>query len=309
MTEHTTESHPQQCPNCKASLHGQFCFACGQNQNSIDRHFYSLVSEALEDIIQPNSRTFRTILAVCFKPGFLTREYFSGRRARYIQPVRLYFITSILFFFVISLLSGPVNPTIDIDSDNIKIQSGESVKLDKIDKADKVDKVDKIDKIDLGFLSPEQSAALKVKLKEQIEKAIRLAKEDPERIKDMVVEAAPPLVFGLLPIFAALLKLFYIGKGRFYTEHLVLALHNHSFIFIAFLLDGLLEQLPASIWRTGLQAPIGIWLACYLFLSLKVTYREGWFVTLAKFLALGIIYVILFLVTALAALLIGVMTL
>ena len=248
-------------------------------------------------------------MAVCFKPGFLTREYFSGRRARYIQPVRLYFITSILFFFVISLLSGPVNPTIDIDSDNIKIQSGESVKLDKIDKADKVDKVDKIDKIDLGFLSPEQSAALKVKLKEQIEKAIRLAKEDPERIKDMVVEAAPPLVFGLLPIFAALLKLFYIGKGRFYTEHLVLALHNHSFIFIAFLLDGLLEQLPASIWRTGLQAPIGIWLACYLFLSLKVTYREGWFVTLAKFLALGIIYVILFLVTALAALLIGVMTL
>ncbi|MFT7090539.1 MAG: hypothetical protein ACJAYW_000499, partial [Candidatus Azotimanducaceae bacterium] len=140
-------------------------------------------------------------------------------------------------------------------------------------------------------------------------KARQLANEDPEQIKEMVVDAAPPLIFGLLPIFAALLKLFYIGKGRFYTEHLVLALHNHSFLFIAFLLDGLLEQLPARAWSEALQIPIGIWLPCYLFLSLKVTYREGWFLTLVKFLVLGFIYGILFLITALTALLIGVMTL
>jgi len=300
MSEQMTESHaqpqPQQCPNCKASLHGQFCFACGQNQKSVDRPFYSLASEALEDIFQPNSRTFRTLLAVCFKPGFLTREYFSGRRARYIQPVRLYFITSILFFFVISLLSGSVSSTVHIEGDSTAIETGETTKIDELD-------------LDIAFLSPEQTAALKGKLKEQIEKAVQLSKENPERIKDMVVDAAPPLIFGLLPVFAALLKLFYIGKGRFYTEHLVLALHNHSFLFIAFLLDGLLEQLPAGIWRDGLQIPIGIWLPCYLFMSLKVTYREGWFLTLTKFIVLGLIYAMLFLVTGLAALLIGVMTL
>jgi hypothetical protein len=294
MSEHPIEPVTQQCPNCKASLHGQFCFACGQDQKSIDRHFSSLVSEALEDIFQPNSRTFRTLLAVCFKPGFLTRDYFSGRRARYIQPVRLYFITSILFFFVISMMSGSVTSTIDTDGDVIRIEANES---------------SKVDKIDLEFLSPEQSAALKAKLTVQIEKARQLANEDPEQIKEMVVDAAPPLIFGLLPIFAALLKLFYIGKGRFYTEHLVLALHNHSFLFIAFLLDGLLEQLPARAWSEALQIPIGIWLPCYLFLSLKVTYREGWFLTLVKFLVLGFIYGILFLITALTALLIGVMTL
>jgi hypothetical protein len=290
MSEQTNE----QCPNCKAKLQGQFCFACGQNQKSIDRHFYALVSEALEDIFQPNSRAFRTLFAVCFKPGFLTREYFSGRRARYIQPVRLYFITSLTFFFVISLMAIVGTPIIDAEGDLITIES---------------DDHNKVEKIDLGFLSPEQSAAFNEKFNEQIAKAVQLASEDPDRIKDMMVDAAPPVIFGLLPIFAALLKLFYLGKGRFYTEHLVLALHNHSFLFIAFLLDSLLEQLPQSIWREGLQTPITIWLPCYLLLSLKVTYQQGWFLTVIKFFLLGFMYGLLFLFTALAALLVGVMTL
>lgn len=294
MSEHPIEPLTQQCPNCKASLHGQFCFACGQDQKSIDRHFSSLVSEALEDIFQPNSRTFRTLLAVCFKPGFLTREYFSGRRARYIQPVRLYFITSITFFFIISLMSGSVTSTIDTDGDIINIEAEET---------------GKVDEIDLGFLTPEESAVFRVKINEQVEKARQLVNNDPERIKDMVVDAAPPLIFALLPIFAALLKLFYWGKGRFYTQHLVLALHNHSFLFIAFLLDGLLEQLPESNWTEALQTPIAIWLPCYLLMSLKVTYREGWFLTVVKFLLLGFIYAMLVLFTTLAALLVGVMTL
>lgn len=294
MSEHPTESVTHQCPNCKAILHGQFCFACGQNQKSVDGPFYSLASEALEDIFQPNSRTFRTLLAVCFKPGFLTREYFSGRRARYIQPVRLYFITSITFFFIISLMSGSVTSTIDADGDIINIEADETAKVDEID---------------LEFLSPEVPAAFRVKISEQVEKARRLANEDPDKIKDMVVDAAPPLIFALLPIFAALLKLFYWGKDRFYTQHLVLALHNHSFLFIAFLLDGLLEQLPESNWSEVLQTPIAIWLPCYLLMSLKVTYREGWFLTVVKFLLLGFIYAMLFLFTTVAALLVGVMTL
>tara|TARA_R110002073_G_scaffold5617_10_gene34463 strand:+ start:1047 stop:2042 length:996 start_codon:yes stop_codon:yes gene_type:complete len=324
----------QQCPNCQAALHGQFCFACGQNQKAINRHFLTLVNEALEDVFTPNSRSARTLIALCFKPGFLTREYFSGRRARYIQPVRLYFITSIIFFFAASFSVGNIVTSIDISGDKIvpiadnngAAESSENnsvpnpskeISLDDVDlgffseeKApDPAQKQIYIEDMKWGSLSEEESDALNARLNTQIEKAVELAKDDPGRAKQWVIDAAPPVIFCLLPIFAALLKLSYIGKGRFYTEHLVLALHNHSFIFLALLASNLIELLPATDLREWLAAPLNIWLPTYLLLSLKVTYQQGWLLTTIKFTFLGITYSILFLCVGLMTLLFGVMTL
>lgn len=281
------------CPNCKAELHGQFCFACGQNQKSIDQHFFTLVGETLEDVLTPNSRSARTLLAVCFRPGFLTREYFSGRKARFIQPVRLYFITSIAFFFIVSMFGG-VEATLEEDGKPIKIApSGDQ----------------HIDQIGLDFLTPEQSLELQAKANQQIDKAMKLITEDPNRARDMVVDVAPPVIFCLLPIFAALLKLFYFRSGRYYTEHLVLALHNHSFIFIALLASSLIEALPVTLFSDVLEAFVLMWLPIYLLLSLKVTYQQGWFLTTGKFFLLGISYAALFLGAAIATLIIGVLIL
>tara|TARA_R110002072_G_scaffold36524_3_gene107531 strand:+ start:16238 stop:17296 length:1059 start_codon:yes stop_codon:yes gene_type:complete len=345
----------QQCPNCQAALHGQFCFACGQNQKAINRHFLTLVNEALEDVFTPNSRSARTLIALCFKPGFLTREYFSGRRARYIQPVRLYFITSIIFFFVASFSVGDIVTTIDISGDEVvptadnqgaSESSGNNsvpiankdINLDEVDfgflseeeseafkanlssrieqaveqskeEPDLAEKQIYIEDMKWGSLSEEESDALNARLNTQIEKAVELAKDDPGRAKQWVIDAAPPVIFCLLPIFAALLKLSYIGKGRFYTEHLVLALHNHSFIFLALLASNLIELLPATDLREWLAAPLNIWLPTYLLLSLKVTYQQGWLLTTIKFTFLGITYSILFLCVGLMTLLFGVMTL
>jgi hypothetical protein len=100
------------CPNCKTPLHGQFCSECGQNQKGIDRFLLTLVNEAFEDLFRWNSRAWRTLFGLMFKPGFLSKEYFKGRRARYVQPIRLYFITSIVFFVVLSVVnffSDPIN--------------------------------------------------------------------------------------------------------------------------------------------------------------------------------------------------------
>ncbi|NND00953.1 MAG: DUF3667 domain-containing protein, partial [Gammaproteobacteria bacterium] len=91
------------CPNCTALLHGEYCADCGQHQKGIDRFFLSLVNEAFEDIFSLNSRSWRTVSALLFKPGYLSNEYFRGRRARYVSPIRLYFITSIAFFVLLSI--------------------------------------------------------------------------------------------------------------------------------------------------------------------------------------------------------------
>ncbi|MBD3647699.1 MAG: DUF3667 domain-containing protein, partial [Pseudomonadales bacterium] len=91
------------CPNCGARIEGPWCYQCGQNQKGINRFFLSLLNEAFDDVFSLNSRTVRTFGNLLFRPGFLTTEYYAGRRARYLPPVRLYLITSVVFFFYLSL--------------------------------------------------------------------------------------------------------------------------------------------------------------------------------------------------------------
>jgi len=65
---------------------------------------WHLIKEAAEDISHLDSRLWRTMQPLLFKPGFLTNEYLAGRRARFIPPFRLYLALSIIFFLV--TLSG-----------------------------------------------------------------------------------------------------------------------------------------------------------------------------------------------------------
>jgi len=53
-----------------------------------------------------DSRLWRTVWPLLARPGFLTREYFAGHRARYLQPFRLYLIMSVLFFVLSAVLTG-----------------------------------------------------------------------------------------------------------------------------------------------------------------------------------------------------------
>ncbi len=49
---------------------------------------------------------WRTLWAMLFLPGRPTREYFIGRRRRYVQPLRLYLSLSLVFFIAVHLLPG-----------------------------------------------------------------------------------------------------------------------------------------------------------------------------------------------------------
>ena len=57
-------------------------------ENSVERvehEVHSLgffIGEGIEDLTHADSRLWRTLVALMFKPGFLTREYFAGRRGR-----------------------------------------------------------------------------------------------------------------------------------------------------------------------------------------------------------------------------------
>ena len=59
--------------------------------------------------------------------------------------------------------------------------------------------------------------------------------KDPELFKNAMMGAVPSALFVLVPVFALLLKLAYIGTGRFYLEHLVVALYSHAYLCLCVL--------------------------------------------------------------------------
>ncbi|MGJ4802738.1 DUF3667 domain-containing protein [Luteimonas sp. SDU82] len=88
------------CANCGTALLGEHCYACGQPVKGLVRHFSSLVGDVLDSVFEWDSRTPRTLWPLLARPGYLTLEYFAGRRIRYVSPFRLFFFIAVLTFFV-----------------------------------------------------------------------------------------------------------------------------------------------------------------------------------------------------------------
>jgi hypothetical protein len=112
----------------------------------------------------------------------------------------------------------------------------------------------------------------------------------------------PSALFLLVPIFALLLKFAYIGSGRLYLEHLVVALYSHAYLCLAMLALFLLLMLDHAIaprwagfsWISGLASTLlWLWLPVYLLLMQKRVYGNGWLVTLMRYLVIGSFYFML----------------
>ncbi|MDH5834286.1 DUF3667 domain-containing protein [Luteimonas kalidii] len=106
-----TASHGD-CANCGTPLLGEHCYACGQPVKGLVRHFSSLVGDVLDSVFEWDSRTPRTLWPLLVRPGYLSLEYFAGRRIRYVSPFRLFFFLAIVTFFIGKLVIsfGNENP-------------------------------------------------------------------------------------------------------------------------------------------------------------------------------------------------------
>lgn len=104
------------CQNCGEPLLGPHCYRCGQPVNGLVRHFSSILGDALDSVLNIDARIFRTLWPLFAKPGFLSSEYFAGRRVRYVSPVRLFVFLSIVTFFVAQLMVNPGDAPIQFDN-------------------------------------------------------------------------------------------------------------------------------------------------------------------------------------------------
>lgn len=391
VTKPETVTPPAQgpvCANCGAPLYGEYCYACGQPVKGLIRHLSGVLGDVLDTLLNIDSRVVRTIPALYLKPGFLSMEYFAGRRVRYVTPFRLMFFLALIAFFVMQLAvnSGSwVNFGADKKANSFRqaqtraqVIAQEKQALDKIDKEladpglpaiardslkvarDKLQRDAAERKAELqrsgpaattsagapsalpapaGTLVSGHGAGRKADVDLPDDHGWDLQRDQihvgwlpgfandwlnraGDRMHDNVntmrhgtreeraaavrrltagaLSVLPQTMFVLIPLFALILKVFYIFRRRLYMEHLIVALHSHAFIFLSILVFfalGALRSLSQGAWLT---VPVGlataaawIWLFVYLWLMQKRVYRQGWFFTTIKYWCVGICYTVL----------------
>ncbi len=338
------------CENCGAELHGRWCALCGQAAIDYRRSFRYVIVDVLDSFLNWDSKFFATIGWLIARPWHLTNEFLAGHRVRYLHPLRLYLLASILFFFAVTYWAKSIH----LDPD--KLSHRELSPQDRTE----IETV-----LKNKHLPPEARAEIEKALKEESSPAeggkteeavkqkdssptphdktsdtkkegetsqgdfgpIQLGPEKPStpfeqwvetRLKEKIGEHGtkaqlgfmalirnlPYMVLCCIPLFAFVLKILYIRRRVFYIDHLVYALHIHTFAYVAIMLIWLAAKSlgrvapgPLAHWTIGLLLSA---FTVQILLSIRRVYRQSWFMSVLKFFVGGAVYLVVLLVALVA---------
>ena len=276
------------------------------------------LGEATGRYVSMDGRLWRTLAALLFRPGFLTREYFAGRRRRYIRPARLFLVLSLALFAAIRFFASAPVIVMDDSEATSKAKGGAAkgaaksatdplVKFDAGETGGDVVSVPgftiHVDR-DFNLNIPGADEPWTRELKKRFEHFNRLNRQEKsEQVFLGVVRYGPYAMFVLMPAFALLQMIVYLGRARRYpdrpnryAEHLVFAAHTHAFLF-------LIAALALAIPSLPIRVALGIWCVVYGMWATKKVYRGGWIGIFVRSFVVGTGYLVLFALVVAALLL------
>jgi hypothetical protein len=284
----TTPPAPTRCRNCDAILSGRYCANCGQRGDIHVPTTRELMHEVLEGLTHSDSRLWRTLLLLWFRPGVLTNEFLAGRRAGSLPPFRLYLIVSVAYFLIVS-----VSPYTDLQVVRVSVSDNPTV-----DSAPLSD-LNCDDVAIFGRTHSDWNARIRHACTE-------IRRDNAVSLQKNLIAALPKALFVFLPLIALLHMLLYWRPRRRYAEHLVFFLHLQALFFSVGIARALLGDL-AHRWSalTGVSSLLsfllGLSLPIYTVLALRRVFKNGWLKTLLKAVCLAIAYFLLAIVTYVGA--------
>jgi hypothetical protein len=96
------------------------------------------------------------------------------------------------------------------------------------------------------------------------------------------------VLFALVPVFAAIVALFY--RRRSYVQHLVFAVHLHAATFIALTVRELSQLTRSIAILTIFEISAIVAIVTYGLVAFRRVYGEGWPRALAKGIGIAVIY-------------------
>ena len=306
------------CENCGAQLEGHWCAKCGQPAIDYRRSFRHVIADLLNEFLNWDSKFFATIVLLLARPWILTNQFLAGHRVRYVHPLRLYLLASILFFFAVNygakdlrLQPGKLSP-----KDRAELEA--DLKKGDLPPAAREQLEALLQESPSPSSSPQSTSPLPAtnvpspppppesdkqrqeygKIGERPFVVFDEAKSTTPferwieaRAKEKMGEHGtkmglfiatlfsnlPYMMLCCIPLFAFVLKILYIRRHIFYIDHLIYALHIHTFAYVGIMLIvlatiGLNRAVPGPIagWTIAL-----LWIAfvMQIFLSIRRVYR------------------------------------
>lgn len=319
------------CPNCNFKFEetDNYCPSCGQKNTDLNISFGEFITDFMVDFFSFETKFFRTVPALLFKPGKVPKEFIDGKRSSHIPPLRIFLFLSFITFFLWSLsfrlakeesedeqnaILEAILDTTNTDSmplDSLILEKDTSYqgKIDTLiddinitlDTAEAAENQINLSREDLALIfnkkvKPEAiidsiSPEIKGFKRKAFIQSLKAYQANKKVFRSYLVGNISLVLLLLQPFFALLLKLLYIRRKEFfYVEHLVFSLYFHAFIlFLVIFLILLNAYLPLT-----LLVPMLIILTYfYLLVGVKRFYDQSWIKSFIKTSMVSTIYMIL----------------
>lgn len=248
------------CASCGEELRGEFCYACGEKRvDGRDLSFRHFVARAVEEVADfEHSKFFRTVKGLLLRPGFLTEEYFAGRKGRYYTPLKL-FIT----VFALSFLLYTLNKNTSVYNVEMLIESDPYGNTQRV-----------FD--DLARMGKVETRVLVERINERLQKYITTTQH--------------------LPVVLLSFFMVFLYWDRYFVEHFVFSLHLMSFAYLLGVVLWPVV-LWLGIRNPVVLTTSYVLYAVYFYFALRRFYRQSARMTLLKTLLLYACYVVALMVT------------
>ena len=282
---------PAHCPNCFAETSGNYCHQCSQETTLHPPSTREFMHEFIGHYVALEGKLWQSLWLLLLRPGRLTLEYIHGRRVRYVQPLRLYLTFSLVFFALVKFTGVASFSDGEQAHAPTTASAPAAPRHRKIEIGDPAEANDTYQSIARGAEGIHAGWGAK---------ATHFLAQTPEVMWDQLAKAffayGPYAVFALMPVFALLLKLLYLGSGRRFGAHLLFALHANAFAFAMLALQVIV---PASLgWA---QKVLAVWLIVYLPLAMHRVYGGGWISTVLRWGVLMVLHLLCIVMAIVAA--------
>ena len=316
------------CANCDAPLSGPYCSQCGQHVHDSARTLGALLHDGWHVLTHLDGRFWATMGLLLLRPGRLTVEYFAARRARYVPPVRLYLVLSIVVFALASATSHdgaprksatgatPAAKTVDADAD-ADVDAADSAAgtaaapttgkvAGKVPGKARAPRTDGDFNLAMLGLSTKNCAHLTSSWA-WVTNALRAGCErntgrSAAEAMHAVRANLPRMMFVFLPLMALVMSSLYWFPRRYYVEHLVFFLHNHAALYLAMSVEILVGAVATLVPALEPLVGVGAFVLClyapwYVYRSMRTFYGQGRGLTLLKIGVVSFAYLTFLMVT------------
>jgi hypothetical protein len=258
------------CLNCQTPLAGRFCHQCGQEGRSSLYSLRQLVAEVVHEVLDLEGKVVRSLGQLLFRPGRMTLEYIEGKRVRYVSPLRIYLLASVVSVAAHAVLGDEGMAAVPRQT---AAQASDGAEAP----------------------SPALAPGLKVSVK------------DDTMSKAAFKRAAQwfPTAFMVLPPVLGLVMMGVYRRRKLpYSAHLYLALHLQALAYLVVTTDLLLRwPVYLSFGQMGVRisrALAAILIAVHIVLATRRTYRLRWPTVIVRTPVVMFVYLVVTMVVVFA---------